>query len=73
MCQQQITSVYKAMASAPQHGGAMTSVHKVYAALLWQKEASDKVTFLVKEQNVSVIFTDINGISLSYVTFILAG
>ena len=28
----------------------------------WQKEASDKVTFLVKEQNVSVISTDVYGI-----------
>ena len=34
-----------------------------YSALLWQKEASDKSDILVKEQNVSVICTDVNGIS----------
>ena len=33
-------------------------------ALLWQKEVT-KVKFLAKEQNVSVISTDVNGISIS--------
>ena len=35
------------------------------SALLWPKEASlvTKGTFLVKQQNVSVISTDVNGIS----------
>ena len=32
------------------------------SALLWQKEQVTKVTFPVKEQNVSVISTDVNGI-----------
>ena len=35
----------------------------INTALIWQKEALTKVTFLVKEQNVSVIYTDVNGIS----------
>ena len=35
-----------------------------HTALLWQKEDSDKtIAFLVKEQNVSVISIDVNGIS----------
>ena len=34
-----------------------------YSALIWQKEASDKSDISVKEQNVSVIYTDVNGIS----------
>ena len=33
------------------------------SALIWQKEASDKSDILVKEHNVSVISTDVNGIS----------
>ena len=32
-----------------------------YTALLWQKEASDNSAFPVKEQNVSVTYTDVNG------------
>ena len=31
MCQSQITSACKAVALDPQHGGTMTSVHKVYS------------------------------------------
>ena len=41
----------------------MVMVDVTYSALLWQKEASDKVTFLVKEPNVSLIPTNLNGIS----------
>ena len=47
-----------------------------HTAHLWQKEASDKSDiFLLKGQNVSVICTDINGIShlLKYLTHLLAG
>ena len=31
-----------------------------------------KVTFLVKEQKVSVISTDVNGIMMSYLTYLIA-
>ena len=34
-----------------------------YTALPWQKEQVTKVTFLVKEKHVSVISTDVNGMS----------
>ena len=40
---------------------ANKQIHKI-AALLWRKEAT-KVKFLVKEQYVSFISTDVNGIS----------
>ena len=34
-----------------------------YTALICKRKQVTKVTFLVKEQNVSVIYTDVNGIS----------
>ena len=61
------------------HKNSMWMTNKVvrsYAALLWQKEAIDKVTFFVKEQNVSVISTDAWrqwNIMMSYLTYLLAG
>ena len=34
-----------------------------YSAYFGKRKQVTKVTFLVKEQNVSVIYTDVNGIS----------
>ena len=48
---------------------------RVRPALIWQKEASDwRVKVLVKEQNVSVIYTDVRwNIMMSYLRYLLVG